>query len=132
MGRDNALGVASVKAPQPLDALGAQPLFTETGQQSPADYLYYSFTTLTTTGYGDLTTESDVGRAASILEALVGQIYLVTVVRGSSPICGHDDDATGFEAATAMPCRQSSASMRPGASPASPASPSSTAVDVLD
>ena len=82
VGRDNALGVASVKAPQPLDALGAQPLFTETGQQSPADHLYYSFTTLTTTGYGDLTTESDVGRAASILEALVGQIYLVTVVAG--------------------------------------------------
>ena len=72
MGRDNALGVASVKAPQPLDALGAQPLFTETGQQSPADHLYYSFTTLTTTGYGGLTTESDVGRAAFDSRGVVG------------------------------------------------------------
>ncbi|HWX44928.1 MAG TPA: ion channel [Solirubrobacteraceae bacterium] len=42
--------------------------------------VYFSFTTLTTTGYGDLTPTLNVGRALSVLEMLVGQIYLVTVI----------------------------------------------------
>ncbi len=42
--------------------------------------LYFSFTTLTTTGYGDLTPTLNLGRTLSVLEMLVGQIYLVTVI----------------------------------------------------
>jgi hypothetical protein len=42
--------------------------------------LYFSFTTLTTTGYGDLTPALPIGRALSVLEMLIGQIYLVTVI----------------------------------------------------
>jgi hypothetical protein len=42
--------------------------------------IYFSFTTLTTTGYGDLTPILNVGRALSVLEMLVGQIYLVAVI----------------------------------------------------
>jgi hypothetical protein len=42
--------------------------------------LYFSFTTLTTTGYGDLTPALNAGRALSVLEMLLGQIYLVTVI----------------------------------------------------
>ncbi len=42
--------------------------------------IYFSFTTLTTTGYGDLTPLLSIGRALSVLEMLVGQIYLVTVI----------------------------------------------------
>jgi hypothetical protein len=42
--------------------------------------IYFSFTTLTTTGYGDLTPTLNAGRALSVLEMLVGQIYLVTVI----------------------------------------------------
>jgi voltage-gated potassium channel Kch len=44
------------------------------------DYLYFSYTTLTTVGYGDLVARTDVGRSLAITEALVGQLYLVTVV----------------------------------------------------
>jgi len=44
------------------------------------DFLYFSLATLTTTGYGDFTAAAEVGRTFSVLEALVGQIYLVTVV----------------------------------------------------
>jgi Ion channel len=42
--------------------------------------LYFSFTTLTTVGYGDLTAASNLGHTLSVSEALTGQIYLVTVV----------------------------------------------------
>ncbi len=44
------------------------------------DFLYFSFTTMTTTGYGDLTAAGDAGRSVAITEELFGQIYLVTVV----------------------------------------------------
>jgi Ion channel len=42
--------------------------------------LYFSFITLTTVGYGDLTAISNLGHTLSATEALLGQIYLVTVV----------------------------------------------------
>lgn len=42
--------------------------------------IYFSFTTLTTTGYGDLSPVLSVGRMLSVLEMLIGQIYLVTVI----------------------------------------------------
>ena len=54
--------------------------FFVSGPGDTADYLYYSFATLTTTGYGDLVAATGLGRSLSITEALIGQIYLVTVV----------------------------------------------------
>jgi hypothetical protein len=47
---------------------------------SPNDFLYYSLATLTTTGYGDFTAATELGRAMSVVEALIGQMYLVTVL----------------------------------------------------
>jgi Ion channel len=44
------------------------------------DFLYFSFSTLTTTGYGDLVPGTDLGRSLSVTEALIGQLYLVTLV----------------------------------------------------
>jgi len=44
------------------------------------DFLYFSFVTLTTLGYGDLTPAGDLARMMAVVEALVGQLYLVTVV----------------------------------------------------
>jgi hypothetical protein len=41
---------------------------------------YYSFTALTTTGFGDYTAAMRGGRALAVLEMLVGQLYLVTVI----------------------------------------------------
>jgi hypothetical protein len=44
------------------------------------NFLYFSFVTITTVGYGDLTAGTNLGRSLAIAEALTGQIYLVTVV----------------------------------------------------
>jgi hypothetical protein len=58
----------------------SQPFFAQQAHPSSADFQYFSFITLTTTGYGDLTAAGNLGRAFAVLEALTGQIYLVTVV----------------------------------------------------
>jgi hypothetical protein len=63
-----------------IDRLGGDPFFADGTPATVAKCLYYSFTTLTTVGYGDLVARTDVGHTLSILEALAGQIYLVTVV----------------------------------------------------
>ena len=44
------------------------------------DYVYFSYVTMATVGYGDLTARSSIGRMTAALEGLVGQLYLVTVV----------------------------------------------------
>jgi membrane protease YdiL (CAAX protease family) len=62
-----------------IQEISEEPFFaTGTGQRD--DFLYFSYATLTTVGYGDLIAAHDVGRSLAITEALVGQIYLVTVV----------------------------------------------------
>jgi Ion channel len=43
-------------------------------------FQYFSFTTLTTLGYGDFTAAENGGRAVAVLEALAGQIFLATLV----------------------------------------------------
>jgi len=42
--------------------------------------VYFSFVTLATVGYGDYTAASDLGRMLAVSEALMGQLYLVSVV----------------------------------------------------
>jgi hypothetical protein len=50
----------------------------------PQDYLlefqYFSFVTITTLGYGDITPVTEVAKAITALEAVVGQLYLVVAV----------------------------------------------------
>ena len=54
--------------------------FAQMGQHSQSDYAYLSYITLTTVGFGDLTPGTGIARSVIILEALVGQIFLVTLV----------------------------------------------------
>jgi hypothetical protein len=58
----------------------SQPFFAQEAHATVADYLYFSFTTITTVGYGDLTAARSLGRALAVLAALIGQLYLVTVI----------------------------------------------------
>ena len=63
-----------------IDHLGGAPVFAGGAAATTSHCLYFSFTTLTTVGYGDLTARSNLGHTIAVAEALVGQIYLVTVV----------------------------------------------------
>jgi Ion channel len=63
-----------------IDRLSGEPFFADGTDATVPKCLYYSFTTLATVGYGDLTARTDLGHTLSIFEALLGQIYLVTVV----------------------------------------------------
>jgi hypothetical protein len=54
--------------------------FFVNGPDDTKTFQYFSFTTLTTLGYGDFTAASDAGRAVAVLEAIVGQMFLATLV----------------------------------------------------
>jgi len=53
---------------------------SSTGPLDPAAMQYFSFVTLTTVGFGDITAVTSAPRTLVALEALLGQVYLVTVV----------------------------------------------------
>jgi hypothetical protein len=59
---------------------GDGPFFTQHTDGTTAIRQYFSFVTLTTVGYGDYSAATDLGHALSNAEALLGQLYLVTVV----------------------------------------------------
>jgi Ion channel len=63
-----------------IERIGGEPFFANGDTATTPRCVYYSFTTLSTVGYGDLTSRSNLGHTLSVLEALFGQIYLVTVV----------------------------------------------------
>jgi hypothetical protein len=63
-----------------IDRFGGYPFFAGGQSATVAHCLYFSFTTLTTVGYGDLTARTNLGHTLSVSEALLGQIYLVTIV----------------------------------------------------
>jgi hypothetical protein len=54
--------------------------FAQGTSGTDSQHVYFSFTVLTTTGFGDLTVAQPVGRALTVLEMLTGQLYLVTVI----------------------------------------------------
>ena len=58
----------------------SSPYFTQGKQVSNGERVYYSFTVLTTTGFGDFTAAQPFGHALAVLEMLTGQLYLVTVI----------------------------------------------------
>lgn len=47
---------------------------------SSEEWMYYSFVTLTTLGYGEITPKSQAARSLAIGEALVGQLYLAILI----------------------------------------------------
>jgi MFS superfamily sulfate permease-like transporter len=63
----NDLGDAAFFAGKPRDV-------------DPGDFVYFAVTTQTTVGFGDFVPGTSVGRAFAAAQAVIGQMYLVTVV----------------------------------------------------
>ena len=61
-----------------LDAGGIN--FAGSGAQGFHDYLYFSFVTMTTLGYGDVTPVSSFAKSTTIIIAVAGQLYLTMLV----------------------------------------------------
>ena len=62
-----------------IDRLGSA-FFADGATATAAHCIYFSFVTLSTVGYGDFVARTDLGHTLSVFEALIGQIYLVTIV----------------------------------------------------
>ena len=56
------------------------PFFGSQGPGRPSEDLFFSFVTLTTTGYGDLVPATNPGQTMAVVEAIIGQLFLVTAV----------------------------------------------------
>jgi hypothetical protein len=63
-----------------LAVLGSGNFFAQGTDGTRSLRLYFSFVTLATLGYGDYTPAGELGRTLAIVEALFGQLYLVTVI----------------------------------------------------
>ena len=61
-------------------ATGMSNAYFTQGDATQSIRVYYSFTVLTTTGFGDYTAATRGGHALAVLEMLLGQLYLVTVI----------------------------------------------------
>jgi hypothetical protein len=63
-----------------IDGLDGTDFFANGEAANLRTYQYFSFTTLTTLGYGDFTAGGSFGRAVAVLEAMTGQVFLATLV----------------------------------------------------
>jgi Ion channel len=54
--------------------------FAQRTNGTQGEKVYFSFTVLTTTGFGDFTPATPAGHALAVIEMLTGQLYLVTVI----------------------------------------------------
>jgi hypothetical protein len=65
-----------------IDRIQGGPFFEEVAHPIGSDFIFFSYTTLTTTGYGNLVPGGQPGRMIAGLEMMIGQIFLVTLVAG--------------------------------------------------
>ena len=63
-----------------VGTFGNATFFAQPGADTMMNYIYFSFITLTTTGFGDLSPAYGPGRMLAVIEAVIGQLYLVSVV----------------------------------------------------
>lgn len=74
------IGMAFAFAYRFVGAVETAPFFGPEGEGTLSQDLFFSFVTLTTTGYGNLVPAGNPGQSLAVLEALLGQLFLVTAV----------------------------------------------------
>lgn len=76
------LGLLFGFAYEAIARVQGSPFFENAPAVHYGDFLFFSYTTLTTTGYGDLVPAGQPGEMIATFEMLIGQIFLVTLVAG--------------------------------------------------
>jgi hypothetical protein len=100
IGLDFAFGDLAVQL------ISGNQFFAQPGVHHSPDFLYFSFITMTSVGYGDLSPAYGFPRTMAVMEALTGQIFLVVMVsrlvalltpsqRGARRAAGDDDPPEG-------------------------------------
>jgi hypothetical protein len=60
--------------------LASGSFFAQSGHHGLPDFAYFSYITMSTVGYGDLTPTTGLPRTLSVMEALAGQVFLVVLL----------------------------------------------------
>jgi hypothetical protein len=74
------IGLVFANADYGVQLVSGHSFFAQAGHHGPADFAYFSYITMATVGYGDLTPTIGLPRTNAVLEALIGQIFLVVLV----------------------------------------------------
>jgi hypothetical protein len=74
--------------------LSPSPFFQGQAPATINNTLFFSYTTLTTVGYGDLVPAKSIGQTFAMLEALFGQIYLILIVARLVSLWGQERPQT--------------------------------------
>jgi Ion channel len=74
------IGLVFANADYGVQLVSGNSFFAQPGQHGPADFAYFSYITMATVGYGDLSPATGLPRTDAVLEALMGQIFLVVLV----------------------------------------------------
>jgi len=74
------IGLVFANSDYGLQLVSGHSFFAQPGQHGPADFAYFSYITMATVGYGDLSPATGLPRSYAVLEALMGQIFLVVLV----------------------------------------------------
>jgi hypothetical protein len=76
-----------------VDDFRDAPFFAQHGEHSQGEFLYFSFVALTTLGFGDLSPSVGLPQALTVIEALFGSIFLVTLVARLVTLWVRQDEA---------------------------------------
>lgn len=74
------IGMFFAFAYQAQGQLGSVPFFGSAGTGTLSEDLFFSFVTMTTVGYGNLVPAANPGQTFAVLEAVIGQLFLVVAV----------------------------------------------------
>jgi voltage-gated potassium channel Kch len=74
------IGMFFAFAYKAVGELGSVPFYGTAGPGSLSQDLFFSFVTMTTVGYGDLVPAANPGQTLAVLEAVIGQLFLVVAV----------------------------------------------------
>ena len=74
------VGMCFAFAYRAIAGIQPTPFFGSAGPGDLSDALFFSFVTLTTTGYGNLVPATNPGQSLAVMEAVLGQLFLVTAV----------------------------------------------------